>query len=60
MPEFEIGKALEKARLKLIERKFPDFYPVFGEIHSFTASKGRPVSTTSLVVEVESSLFEVA
>jgi len=60
MPEFETGKALAKARLKLIERKFPDFYPVFGEIHSFTASDGRPVSTTSPIVQIESSLVEVA
>jgi hypothetical protein len=52
MPEFETGKALEKARLKLIERKFPDFYPVFGEIHSFAASDGQQVSTTSPVAQV--------
>ncbi len=60
MPEFETGKALEKARLKLIERKFPDFYPVFGEIHSFAASDGQQVSITSPVVQTESSLVEVA
>jgi hypothetical protein len=58
-PEFDTGKALEKARLKLIERKFPDFFPIFGEIHSFTASDGRQVSINSPVVRTE-SLLEVA
>jgi hypothetical protein len=59
MPQFDADKALEKARLKLIERKFPDFFPVFGEIHSFTASDGRVVSTTSPAAQVE-SLVQVA
>ena len=57
MPEFDSDEALEKARLRLCERKFPDFYPVFGEIHSFTASSGQRVPADSLVheavVEVE-------
>ncbi|HKV36670.1 MAG TPA: hypothetical protein VJP89_20190, partial [Pyrinomonadaceae bacterium] len=60
MPEFVAGEALEKARLKLIEGKFPDFFPIFGEIHSFTASDGREVSTSSPKLQVESSLLEVA
>lgn len=60
MPEFDADEALAIARLKLIERKFPDFFPIFGEIHSFTASDGRQVSTTSAKVEVKSSLLEVA
>ena len=60
MPEFESRTALEKARLKIIERKFPDFYPVFGEIHSFTALDGRKASTYSHAVQTESSLVEVA
>jgi hypothetical protein len=59
MPQFDADKALEKARLKLIERKFPDFFPVFGEIHSFTASDGRVVSTTSPAAQVE-TLVQVA
>ena len=59
-PEFESGQALEKARLNLVESKFPDFYPIFGEIHSFTASDGRQVLTTSATVQVESPLAEVA
>ena len=60
MPEFVAGEALEKARLKLIEGRFPDFFPIFGEIHSFTASDGRKVSNSSPVLQAESSLLEVA
>lgn len=60
MPQFESSKALEKARLNLVERKFPDYFPVFGEIHSFTASDGRHVTTSSPVVQSQSSLVEVA
>lgn len=39
--EFPAAAALEKAALRLGQRAFPDFYPSFGEIHSFTASDGR-------------------
>ena len=61
MPEFETSKSLEKARLKLIAREFPGFFPVFGEIHSFIASDGCKVSsTTSPAAQLESSLVEVA
>jgi hypothetical protein len=60
MPEIETDLALEKARLKLLERKFPDFFPIFGEIHSFTASDGRYVSSITSVAQAESSLVEVA
>jgi hypothetical protein len=60
MPEFDTSKALETARLKVIERQFPDFYPVFGEIHSFTASDGRKVRTNSSVVQVWSSVVQAA
>lgn len=59
MPEFDANEALETARLKLIERKFPDFFPIFGEIHSFTASDGREISTSSPLLQAE-SLVEVA
>jgi hypothetical protein len=44
IPEFASDEALERAVSNLYERKFPDFYPVFGEIHSFTASNGPEVS----------------
>jgi hypothetical protein len=59
MPEFDDRQALEKARLKLIERKFPDFFPIFGEIHSFTASDGRAIGTTAPAAQVE-TLVQVA
>jgi hypothetical protein len=60
IPQFDSVRALEKARLNIVERKFPDFFPVFGEIHSFTASEGRHVSITSPVAQAESSLVQVA
>jgi hypothetical protein len=60
MPEFQAARSLEQARLRLMERKFPGFFPVFGEIHSFTASDGREVSTTSPTAQLERSLLEVA
>lgn len=60
MPEFDADAAWETVRLKVIERKFPDFFPIFGEIHSFIASDGREVSTSSPVLQTESSLLEVA
>jgi hypothetical protein len=60
VPNFDSASALEKARLNLVERKFPDFFPVFGEIHSFTASAGRQVSIASPVSQAESSLVQVA
>ena len=45
MPEFRSGAALKRAVLDMCAMKFPEFYPVFGEIHSFTASRGKSVST---------------
>ena len=60
MPEFRSAEALNKVALKLCYRKFPDLYPVFGEIHSFKASNGQAVATTLPIVQTESSLIEVA
>lgn len=60
MPEFQSAEALSKVTLALCHRKFPDLYPVFGEIHSFKAANGQPVGTTPPVVQTESSLIEVA
>lgn len=40
MPEFQSAEALRKVTMRLCQLKFPDFFPVFGEIHSFTASNG--------------------
>jgi hypothetical protein len=47
IPEFQSSAALKKAVQDMCAKKFPEFYPVFGEIHSFTASRGQAVSTTS-------------
>lgn len=41
VPEFASAEALEKSVLDLYDRIIPEFYPVFGEIHSFTASDAR-------------------
>lgn len=60
MPEFDADAAWETARLKVIERNYPAFFPIFGEIHSFTASDGREVSASLPVLQTESSLLEVA
>ena len=53
IPHFETSAALETTRLKLIERKFPDFFPVFGEIHSFSAADGRQVSSRLPVAQAQ-------
>jgi hypothetical protein len=48
LPEFESSEALEKVVTNMFnfwELKFPTFFPVFGEIHSFTAA-GEPVLST--------------
>jgi hypothetical protein len=39
-PEFPGSSALEKVKSNLFERELAEFYPTFGEIHSFTASDG--------------------
>jgi hypothetical protein len=41
VPEFAPAAALERIMQDFFERKVPDFYAVFGEIHSFTAADGR-------------------
>lgn len=54
IPEFQTDEALEKVVFNLFnlwEMKFPNFYPVFGEIHSFTAARGQEVSTSFAGVE---------
>lgn len=43
-PEFVPAAALERIMQDFFERKVPDFYAVFGEIHSFTAADGRNLS----------------
>jgi len=62
VPEFESGEALAKVVTNLFnfwELKFPNFFPVFGEIHSFTAS-GAPIISTTPAVQPELATVEVS
>lgn len=60
IPEFRSDEALADVLVKLCQMKYPEYYPVFGEIHSFTASDGQQLSTNLPTIEVESSLAKVA
>ncbi len=60
LPEFPGTQGLEEVRSALYEGRFPAFYPVFGEIHSFTASDGRKAPTDAPVVEQEPASVEVS
>jgi hypothetical protein len=63
VPEFESGEALEKVVVNLFnfwELKFPNFFPIFGEIHSFTASGGTVISTNPSAVQHELATVEVS
>ena len=51
MPRFESAEALSNVTAKLCELKFPDFFPIFGEIHSFTATNGQELAEDSRVVQ---------
>jgi hypothetical protein len=44
IPDFRTDEALSEVINKLCQRKYPEYYPVFGEIHSFTASSLAPVA----------------
>ena len=52
-PEFNSREAREQTILNLCEMKFPDFYPAFGEIHSFTAASAEQVSLAPPTVHPE-------
>lgn len=53
IPEFSSREELEKAIVNLCDGKFLDFYPIFGEIHSFVASNGQPVLNTAPTLQRE-------
>ena len=53
IPNFEGDAALERVVLNICGKAFPDFYPVFGEIHSFTACDARSVGGSTVVAEPE-------
>jgi hypothetical protein len=53
IPEFRGDEDLGKITSDLCEHRFPQFYPIFGEIHSFTASSAAQVAETpDALVEV--------
>lgn len=47
VPEFASAEALEQSVLALYDRIIPEFYPVFGEIHCFTATDARDGANAS-------------
>jgi hypothetical protein len=59
IPDFEGNAALERVVVNMCEKAFPDFYPVFGEIHSFTACDARSVKESTVVAEPELAMVEV-
>jgi hypothetical protein len=60
MPDFRSEEALSKVTMRLCHQKFPDFYPVFGEIHAFVADNGQPVAANLPAAQAESSFVAVA
>ena len=60
MPQFDSRAALQKAVRDMCAMKFPGFYPIFGEIHSFTALRGQEVSTRRPVAERELAAAQVS
>ncbi|HEX5875184.1 MAG TPA: hypothetical protein VFY60_11090 [Pyrinomonadaceae bacterium] len=56
IPQFSSRAELEKATVNLCTGRFPDFYPIFGEIHSFTASQGQQVLSNVPVVQEEAAV----
>jgi hypothetical protein len=51
---------MNKAVMDMCARKFPEFYPVFGEIHTFTASRGQAASTSLAEAEQELAAAQVS
>jgi hypothetical protein len=60
IPDLRTDEALADVLVKLCQMKYPEYYPLFGEIHSFTAADGQQLSTNLPTIEVESSLAQVA
>jgi hypothetical protein len=60
-PDFRSAENLAKVTERLCAQKFPDFFAVFGEIHTFTATNGEPVAIEpETELQAESSLVEIA
>jgi len=60
IPDFNSDAALKQVVLDMCAMKFPELYPVFGEIHSFTASRGAAVSATLTEAEQELAAVQVS
>lgn len=60
MPVFETDAALGRVTMQLCQQKFPDFYPVFGEIHTFSASHGAEVPADIPVDQPELAAAQVS
>ena len=54
IPEFRTEEALREAIVRMCQLKYPEYYPLFGEIHVFTAS------SVAQVAESPHELVEVA
>ena len=53
--DFDNAGWIESVRQRVCERKFPEFYPIFGEIHSFRALSSKHISN---IPAVEQELTE--
>jgi hypothetical protein len=60
IPDFNSDAALKQVVLDMSAMKFPELYPCFGEIHSFTASRGAAVSNTVAEAEQELAAVQVS
>jgi hypothetical protein len=60
MPEFRADEALGKVIMRLCQKKYPEFYPIFGEISSFTASAGLEVPADIPLSQVAMAGVEVS
>jgi hypothetical protein len=54
VPEFRTAEALDEVIVKLCQMKYPEYYPIYGEVHIFTAS------SVAHAAESPRELFEVA
>jgi hypothetical protein len=52
VPDFRTEEALSEVIVTLCKKKYPEFYPIFGEIHAFTASSVTQVAETPDELEI--------
>ena len=60
IPEFRSDEDLAKATKDFSQHRFPEFYPYFGEIHSFTAASGMEIPFDLVVSEEVAAEVEVS